>query len=84
MHIHRRCKTSEEPCIVYIVWKGETLGVCDKCWSRFPADLEWGDMSKPTMEEILFGKARFGENPIETEYKLRGKKLEEQKAEEDF
>lgn len=88
MKLHVRCKTPEDPCIVYITWgKKGTIGVCEKCWIRI-ADKDWetGDSPKPTMEEILSDKSRFGENPVETEYKLRGKKVEEQteNEEEDF
>jgi hypothetical protein len=86
MKLHVRCKTLEDPAIVYITWKKKgQIGVCAKCWERI-ADKDWetGDSPKSTMEEILSDKARFGENPVETEYKLRGKKLEEQKDEEDF
>lgn len=74
MKLHVRCKTPEEPCIVFIVWKkGEQIGVCDKCWSKI-ADKDWetGKGPKPTMEEVLSDKNRFGDNPIETEYKFRG------------
>ena len=83
MHIHRRCKTPDEPSIVYIVWKNEQLGICKLCWEKFPVDLEWGDSPKPTMEDIFSDKSRLGDNPVETEYKLKGKKLEEQPTEEE-
>jgi hypothetical protein len=83
MKLHKRCKTPEEPAIVYIVWNGETVGVCAKCWEKI-SDKDWetGDSPKPTMEEILSDKARFGENPVETELRPRGKKLEKKPEEE--
>lgn len=85
MRIHRRCKTPDEPSIVYIVWKNEQLGICKSCWEKFPADLEWGDSPKLTMEDILSEKSRVGDNPVLTEYKERGvKEYEPNKEEEDF
>jgi hypothetical protein len=89
MKLHVRCKTPEDPAIVYITWKKKgQLGVCAKCWERI-ADKDWetGDSPKPTMEDILSDKARLGENPVETEYKLKGKKVdpnETENEEEDF
>ena len=85
MHIHRRCKTPENPCIVYIVWKGEQLGICSKCWEKFPLDLEWGDSPKLTIKELLSDESRFGNNPIETEYKPKnkGKNDEKEPSEDD-
>ena len=85
LRVHKACHTPEDPCILYIQADGKTIGVCAKCWEKI-ADNDWevGNGPKPTMEDILSDKSRFGENPVETEYKLRGKKLEEQKDEEDF
>lgn len=85
MKLHTRCSTPEDPCIIYIRKGDKTVGICEKCWGRI-ADKEWevGDGLKLTMEDIFSDKSRYGENPVETEYKLRGKKLEEQKDEEDF
>jgi len=85
MKIRRRCKTPEEPYVLYIVWKGETLGICKQCWERFPDDLEWGESPKSTIEEILSDKSRGLEGAIETEYRFKEKKLGEQtKEDEDF
>lgn len=72
MKIHRRCKTPEEPCVVYIVWKSENVGICKRCWEKFPEDLEWGNTPRPTMEQILSEESRVGKNPTLTEYKERG------------
>lgn len=85
LKLHKKCSTPLEPSILFITKDGEQIGVCEKCWKRI-ADGDWevGDAPKLTMEDILSDKSRYGENPVETEYKLRGKKLEEQKAEEDF
>jgi hypothetical protein len=75
MKLHVRCKTSDEPSVVFIMWKGEQIGVCARCWTRIAEkDWETGNSPKLTMEELLSDKARFGENPVETEYKLRGMK----------
>jgi len=85
LKLHKKCSTPLEPSILFIVKDGEQIGVCEKCWKRI-ADGDWeiGDGPKPTMEEIFSEKAKFGENPVETELRPRGKKLEEQKDEEDF
>lgn len=85
MKLHVRCKTPEDPAIVYITWKKKgVVGVCAKCWERI-ADKDWetGDSPKPTMEEILSDKSRFGENPVLTEYKYRGVKENEPSKEEE-
>ena len=73
LHIHKKCSTPMEPSIVFLQIENESIGLCDRCWSKVAnSDLEWGNSPKLTIEEILSDKARFGENPVETEYKWRG------------
>jgi hypothetical protein len=87
LKLHIRCKTPEDPCIIYIQVKDkEAIGVCEKCWSRIASkDWEIGDGPKLTMEDILSEKSRVGDNPVLTEYKERGvKEYEPNKEEEDF
>lgn len=84
LKLHVRCKTPEDPCIIFIQKEHKTIGVCDNCWKRI-ADKNWevGDCPTPTMEEVLSDKSRFGENPVETEYKYRGVKESEKPSEEE-
>lgn len=83
LKLHKKCSTPLEPFILYIVKDKETLGICLKCWNRI-SDGGWeiGDLPKPTMEEIFSDKMRFGENPIETDYKLKSLKKDVEPNEE--
>jgi len=76
MRIHRRCKNLTDQIAIYIIWKGQQLGLCNNCWnwiSDNKRDIEWGDDPKPTLADLLSDKARGLERAIPTEYKGRGK-----------
>lgn len=47
LKIKKKCSTPEDPITVYIMWKGEKLGLCQKCWYKVSdSDLEWGDSDR--------------------------------------
>jgi hypothetical protein len=73
------CQTPEEPALVYVIWKNKgQIGICKLCWEKI-ADKKWecGDSVRPDIKELLSDKARFGENPILTEYKPKEKESKE-------
>jgi hypothetical protein len=86
LKVHKKCHTPDEKITLYISIGDKTIGVCDKCWAKI-ADKDWevGNGPKLTIEEILSDKSRGLEGAVETEYKLKDKKLGEQtKEEEEF
>jgi hypothetical protein len=84
LKLHVRCNSPDDPTCVIIQKGDEQIGVCEKCWKRI-AEKDWeiGSAPRPILSELLSDNARFGENPIETEYKFRGKKDEESPTEEE-
>jgi hypothetical protein len=84
LKLHVRCKSPEDPCIIFVQKIEKQVGVCDKCWKRI-ADKDWevGNSPTLTMEEILSDKSRGLEGAVLTEYKYRGVKESEPKSEEE-
>lgn len=84
LKVHKRCKTPNEVCIIFIQLPKEQIGICDTCWKKI-ADKDWevGDGPKPTMEEILSDKSRGIEGATLTEYKYRGVKESETTEDEE-
>jgi hypothetical protein len=78
--------TPDEPNAVYLVWNGETIGLCRRCWDRIAdTDVEWGDNPKPENFAQLLESARGLEGAVETEYKPFEKfKSEEPEQEENL
>jgi hypothetical protein len=60
------------------------VGICAGCWAKIAnSDYEWGTDPKPTLEQIFSDEARFGKDPVLTEYKPHVKKSDEPKEEEE-
>lgn len=81
------CHTPDDPVSVYVQKKKNLIGICAKCWEKI-GDKDWevGNFPRPIMKELLSDKVRFGDNPVETEFKYKSKeeKLNEEDKEEDF
>jgi hypothetical protein len=84
LKIHKRCKTPDEVCVIFVQLPKEKVGICRVCWDKI-AEKDWevGDSPKLTMEDILSDKVRLGDNPVETEYKYRGVKEDEEPNKEE-
>lgn len=84
LKLHKKCATPLEPSIVYIEKNKEKIGICEKCWIKI-AEKDWevGNSLKLTMEDILSDKSRLGDNPILTEYIIKGKKDDEPNEEKE-
>jgi hypothetical protein len=85
LKIRKRCKTPEEAISVIIMWNGEPVELCKKCWERIPPDLTWGDDKIPTMEEIFGRRIKEEQEATVTEYRLKDKKgvIQNESEEED-
>jgi len=59
LKVYMRCSTPDLPIAIFIQWKPNLqVGLCKNCWERFcdhKKDYEWGNDSRPTLEQI-FGR----------------------------
>jgi hypothetical protein len=78
------CETPDSPIKLYIQLKKKGLiAICNDCWERIGnKNWECGKDPRPTLESLFSDRARFGENPIPTEYKAKEIKKDEEYNEE--